>query len=82
MNKKKIEILQQKLLEAIRKHMEGNNITQEEVAEKTGFIQSNVSRMLAGKYSPTLDKLLMLCEAVGTRLEIRSILYKQPTDEG
>lgn len=57
--------------------MTANNITQEEVAQKSGFIQSNISRMLAGKFAPTLDNLLILCDAVGLRLEVRSLLYKK-----
>lgn len=51
------------LLDYIRDQMEAKNITQEMVAERTGFTQSNISRMLSAKYPPTLDNLLMLCEA-------------------
>ena len=76
-----IEELRKKLLDAIRAHMEANNIGQAEVAEKTGFVQSNISRMLAGKFPPTLDNLLVLCQAVGLRLEVRSILYKQSEED-
>lgn len=81
MKEKQIEKMRQKLLDQIREHMEANNISQEEAAERSGFIQSNVSRMLAGKFPPTLDNLLILCVAVGLRLEVRSMLYKQ-SDEG
>jgi predicted transcriptional regulator len=77
----KIEAARRRLLDAIREHMDANNITQEDAAKKTGFIQSNIIRMLAGKFPPTLDNLLILCEAVGLRLEVRSILYPGP-DEG
>lgn len=82
MNDKKVEALRRKLLDQIRDHMTANNITQEEAAEKSGFTQSNVSRILAAKYSPTLDNLIQLCHAVGLRVEVRSLLYKQTTDEG
>jgi transcriptional regulator with XRE-family HTH domain len=71
----KIEAARRRLLDAIREHMDANNITQEDAAKKTGFIQSNISRMLAGKFPPTLDNLLILCNAVGLRLEVRNILY-------
>lgn len=40
-------------------------ITHEMIAERTGFQRANVSRMLAGKYSPTLDNFLTLCQAIG-----------------
>lgn len=39
-------------------------ISQEEIASKTGFTQSNVSRMLSGKYPPTLDNFMKLAVAV------------------
>lgn len=41
-------------------------ITQEQIAEKTGFTQSNISRMLAGRYSPSLENFIRLAEAVDT----------------
>jgi transcriptional regulator with XRE-family HTH domain len=61
--------------------MIANNITQEEAAKKSGFIQSNISRMLAGKFAPTLDNLIIMCEAVGLKVELKSKLYKMK-DEG
>lgn len=76
-----IERLRKKLLEKIQDHMVANNITQEEAAEKSGFIQSNISRMLAGKYAPSIDQILTLCQAVGLRVELVSKLYKK-SDEG
>lgn len=61
---KKIEAARKMILDYIREQMEAKNITQDMVSEHTGFTQSNVSRMLSAKYPPTLDNLLMLCEAV------------------
>lgn len=43
-------------------------ITIEMIAEQTGFMRNNVSRMFAGKYPPSLDNFLMLCEAVDIKL--------------
>lgn len=34
------------------------------IAELTGFKQTNVHRMLAGKYAPSLDNLIKLCDAL------------------
>ncbi|MCE3278046.1 MAG: Helix-turn-helix domain [Bacteroidetes bacterium] len=82
MTEKQIEISRKNLLQAISDHMIANNITQEDAAEKSGFIQSNISRMLAGKFSPNLDNLIILCDAIGMKLEVKSILYKSKTDEG
>jgi len=46
-------------------------ITHDEIATRAGFTESNVSRMLSGKYAPTLDNLILLCEAVGVRLVLK-----------
>lgn len=62
----KIETARRMLLDYIRKQMDAKNITQAMISEKTGFTQSNISRMLSAKYPPTLDNFLMLCEAVNT----------------
>jgi transcriptional regulator with XRE-family HTH domain len=61
---KKIEAARKLLLNYIRQQMSEKSITQEMLAEKTGFTQSNISRMLNAKYSPSIDNFLILCEAV------------------
>lgn len=40
-------------------------ITQEIIAQRSGLIQSNVSRIFALKYKPTLDTFLQVAKAVG-----------------
>ncbi len=40
-------------------------ITQEQIAEDTGFIRTNINRVLSGKHSPTLDVLIKIADAVG-----------------
>ena len=60
----KRRVLLQKLAEIAK----AKNITHEIIAERTGFIRNNVSRMFAGKYPPSLDNFLMLCDAVEVRL--------------
>lgn len=82
MTDKQIEAARKKILQQISDHMVAHNITQEDAANKSGFVQSNVSRMLAGKFSPSLDNLITLCDAVGMKVEVKSILYKSKTDEG
>ena len=44
------------------------NITHAQIANKTGHLQQNVSRMLAAKNSPSLDNFLKLCDAVGVHV--------------
>lgn len=40
-------------------------ISQDTIAERTGFDKSNVSRMKKGMYSPSLDNLMCLADAIG-----------------
>lgn len=61
---KKIEIARKMLLDYIREQMTTKGITQEMLSKKTGFTQSNISRLLNAKYSPSIDNFLILCEAV------------------
>lgn len=51
---------------------EDKGIEQAEIAEKTGFTQSNVSRMLSCKYKITLPNFLKLAKAVGVNFFIQS----------
>jgi transcriptional regulator with XRE-family HTH domain len=60
---KKIEIARKMLLDYLKNTIEEKRITQEELSIKTGFKQSNISRILSAKYPPTLDNLLSLCDA-------------------
>lgn len=60
---KKIETARKMLLDYLKEAIEEKGITQEELAIKTGFKQSNISRILSAKYPPTLDNLLSLCDA-------------------
>lgn len=41
------------------------NITQQDIADKTGLIRSNVSRMFSLKYCPSLTIFLAVANAVG-----------------
>lgn len=42
-------------------------VTQEAIAAKTGWVQTNVSRTLNGKYIPTLANLIKLASAIGVK---------------
>ncbi len=46
------------------------NITQEELAEKTGIRQSNISRIENGSCSPTIATLQALAKGMGKTLHI------------
>lgn len=64
MSNEKIKTARLLLLQYLKKVMAEKGITQEQVAQRTGFTQGNVSRILGGRYSPSLDNLLALCEAI------------------
>lgn len=40
------------------------NITQQEIADESGLLQSNVSRFFSLKYKPTLDTFLQVAKAI------------------
>lgn len=60
------------LIDFLRNEAKQKGITHDQIAEKTGFQPSNVSRMLTNKYSPSLPNFLKLAEATGVRLELHS----------
>lgn len=47
-------------------------ISQQEIAEKTGLLQSNVSRIFSLKYCPRFDILLDIATAIGVNFYIES----------
>ena len=46
------------------------NLTQKELAQKTGIRQSNISRIENGKSSPTIATLQQIADGVGKTLHI------------
>ena len=46
------------------------NMTQKELAEKTGIRQSNISRIENGSASPTIDTLARIAAGLGNQLKI------------
>ena len=46
------------------------NMTQKELAEKTGIRQSNISRVENGSASPTIDTLARIAAGLGKQLKI------------
>lgn len=63
-NEEKYKEARKLLLGYLAEIAKQKNITQEEIAQKTGFTQNNVSRMLSGRYSPSLDNFMRLAEAI------------------
>ena len=46
------------------------NITQKQLAEKTGLSQSNISNIEKGSTHPTIETLIKIADALGKRLNI------------
>lgn len=49
------------------------NMTQKELAEKTGIRQSNISRIENGTSSPTVDTLARIAVGMGKQLKIEFV---------
>lgn len=60
------------LLRFIADEAKEKGISHDHIADKTGFTRSNVSRMLSGKYSPSIDNFLRLAESVGVYFFLES----------
>ena len=71
MEDKKYQEAALRLLTTLQELANEKGITEKQIADKTGFIQSNVSRMFAGKYSPLLDNFIQLADAVGYHIELK-----------
>lgn len=65
MNKEIIVKKRQKTLRYLAQLIDSRHITQNQLAERTGLLQSNISRVLSGKYPPTLDMLTSIANAAG-----------------
>lgn len=63
-NEEKYKMARHKLCRYLFDQAKKKGITQEQIAERTGFTRNNVSRMLSGRYSPSLDNFLRLAEAI------------------
>lgn len=50
-----------------------SNMTQKELAEKTGIRQSNISRIENGSASPTVDTLARIAAGMGKQLRIEFV---------
>jgi len=59
------------LLNKLKEYAYEKGITEQHIADKTGFIQSNVNRLFEGKYMPLLDNFLQLAEVIGYQIELK-----------
>ncbi|WP_439256687.1 helix-turn-helix domain-containing protein [Lonepinella sp. BR2271] len=60
---------QEQLMASLKAQREAQNLTQKDIAEKTGMKMQNVSRLERGLVHPTLDTLSRYANALGGRIE-------------
>ena len=60
------------LCQFLKTETEAKGFTYQQLADKTGFSQPNVSQILNGKYSPGLDNFLKLADAIGVNFFMES----------
>lgn len=60
------------MLKFLKQIAKENGLTDDEIAQRSGFIKPNVNRMFSGRYMPTLDNFIRLGEAIGVRLELHA----------
>jgi DNA-binding phage protein len=58
------------MLKAVQKFASENNITQQIISDKTGFVQSDIARMFSGVSIPSIEKFIKVCDAVGLKIQI------------
>ncbi len=63
---------QYEVIKALIKYRIENNITQQELSDRTGISKSNISRFESGKHSPTLNMLHRI--ANGLKKEVKLTL--------
>jgi len=72
MNDEKYIEARKSTMRFIAEEAKSKGISLEFIANKSGFDRPNVSRMLSGKYSPSLDNFFKLASAVGIRMEMHA----------
>lgn len=60
------------LMRFLNDEAKSKGLTTYEIAERTGFDQSHVWRMLNAKYLPNLENFIKLADAIGIRLELHT----------
>lgn len=64
------EFARKMLIEFVKQYAEFKGVTQKQIADRTGFTQGNISRILSAKYPPTLDNFLKIAGALHLHLDI------------
>lgn len=65
MNEQKFKEARQALCLFLKTKAKAKGVTYQELANRTGMSQPNVSQILNAKYAPSLDNFLKLADAIG-----------------
>lgn len=65
-------LARQMLCQFLREEAAAKGITNQQIADATGFSQPNVSRMLNAHYAPSLDNFLKIADAIGVNFYMES----------
>ena len=57
------------LVQLLKVIAEEKGVTQLEISEKTGYTQSNISRVFSLRYTPRLDVFLNIAKAIGVKIK-------------
>ena len=60
-----------KLVSFLKSQAKEKNITEVEIARRTGLKQQNVNRLFVGKYLPSLDNFLKISDAIDYQIEVK-----------
>lgn len=74
MNRKKNESEDWKiLLDQLKKVADEKGMTQEDIADKCGMIQSSISRIFSHAYAPRISTVVLIAEAIGVKLVVSDL---------
>lgn len=80
-NEEKYKEARRVIMDYLRQQAKEKGITHATIAELTGFKSNNVSRMLAGQYSPSLDNLIRLAEAIDHQVVLFKNFNNEPSSK-
>lgn len=58
------------IVQELKEAFDRSGMTQDELADKTGLIQSNISRIFNFKFIPRISTIALIADAIGVELVI------------
>lgn len=57
-----------------------NNMTQADLAKRSGISRTNITRFESGDYNPSLEMMVKIAAALGTELDIKLVSQQSPPE--